>query len=112
VSQCLAMRLDEGLVFLSDTRTNAGVDSVGTYRKLAELPLVSLPELAASEEPAPGALAQESLAKRASSPGCRRSLGGKDAGSVHLRRCGRDRGRRITTIRHSRGPSACYTKPS
>src|ERR1700744_1757197 len=27
------MRLDEGLVFLSDTRTNAGVDSVGTYRK-------------------------------------------------------------------------------
>ena len=28
------MRLDEGLVFLSDTRTNAGVDDVGTYRKL------------------------------------------------------------------------------
>jgi putative proteasome-type protease len=28
------MRLDEGLVFLSDTRTNAGVDNVGTYRKL------------------------------------------------------------------------------
>jgi putative proteasome-type protease len=28
------MRLDDGLVFLSDTRTNAGVDDVGTYRKL------------------------------------------------------------------------------
>jgi putative proteasome-type protease len=30
----LALRLDEGLVFLSDTRTNAGVGNVGTYRKL------------------------------------------------------------------------------
>lgn len=28
------MRLDEGLVFLSDSRTNAGVDNVSTYRKL------------------------------------------------------------------------------
>ena len=34
VTYCLAMRLDDGLVFLSDTRTNAGVDDVGTYRKL------------------------------------------------------------------------------
>jgi putative proteasome-type protease len=34
VTYCLAMRLHEGLVFLSDTRTNAGVDNVGTYRKL------------------------------------------------------------------------------
>ena len=34
MTYCLAMRLDEGLVFLSDTRTNAGVDNVGTYRKL------------------------------------------------------------------------------
>jgi putative proteasome-type protease len=30
----MAMRLDEGLVFLSDTRTNAGVDNISTYRKL------------------------------------------------------------------------------
>ena len=30
----MAFRLDEGLIFLSDTRTNAGVDNVGTYRKL------------------------------------------------------------------------------
>jgi putative proteasome-type protease len=34
VTYCLAMRLDAGLLFLSDTRTNAGVDNVGTYRKL------------------------------------------------------------------------------
>jgi putative proteasome-type protease len=34
MTYCLAMRLKEGLVFLSDTRTNAGVDNVGTYRKL------------------------------------------------------------------------------
>ena len=34
MTYCLAMRLDEGLVFLSDTRTNAGVDNVSTYRKL------------------------------------------------------------------------------
>lgn len=34
MTYCLAMRLTQGLVFLSDTRTNAGVDNVGTYRKL------------------------------------------------------------------------------
>jgi len=34
VTYCIAMRLDDGLVFLSDTRTNAGVDNVSTYRKL------------------------------------------------------------------------------
>ena len=34
VTYCMAFRLDEGLIFLSDTRTNAGVDNVGTYRKL------------------------------------------------------------------------------
>ena len=34
MTYCLALRLDEGLVLLSDTRTNAGVDDVGTYRKL------------------------------------------------------------------------------
>jgi putative proteasome-type protease len=34
LTYCLALRLDEGLVFLSDTRTNAGVDNVGNYRKL------------------------------------------------------------------------------
>lgn len=34
MTYCLAMRLDEGLVFLSDTRTNAGVDNISSYRKL------------------------------------------------------------------------------
>ncbi|WEF34540.1 peptidase [Pseudoduganella chitinolytica] len=28
------MRLEEGLVFLADSRTNAGVDQIGTFRKL------------------------------------------------------------------------------
>ena len=34
MTYCLALRLDGGLIFLSDTRTNAGIDNVGTYRKL------------------------------------------------------------------------------
>ena len=34
MTYCIAVRLDDGLVFLADTRTNAGVDNVGTYRKL------------------------------------------------------------------------------
>ena len=37
MTYCLALRLDAGLIFLSDTRTNAGVDNVGTYRKLQVL---------------------------------------------------------------------------
>ena len=34
MTYCLALRLDEGLVFLSDTRTNAGLDNVNTFRKM------------------------------------------------------------------------------
>ena len=34
MTYCIALRLDDGLVFLADTRTNAGVDNVSTYRKL------------------------------------------------------------------------------
>lgn len=34
MTYCLALRLDAGLVFLSDTRTNAGVDNISTYRKM------------------------------------------------------------------------------
>ena len=34
MTYCLAMRLDEGLVFMSDTRTNAGIDNISSYRKL------------------------------------------------------------------------------
>ncbi|MDV7341524.1 peptidase [Terasakiella sp. A23] len=33
MSYCLGMLLDGGLVFMSDTRTNAGVDSIASYRK-------------------------------------------------------------------------------
>lgn len=31
---CIAIRLDSGLVFLADSRTNAGVDHISTFRKL------------------------------------------------------------------------------
>ncbi len=34
MTYCLALRLHEGMLFLADTRTNAGVDDVGTYRKM------------------------------------------------------------------------------
>jgi len=34
MTYCVAMRLNEGLVFLSDSRTNAGVDHISTFRKM------------------------------------------------------------------------------
>lgn len=34
MTYCVAMRLEEGLVFVSDTRTNAGIDHIATFRKL------------------------------------------------------------------------------
>lgn len=34
MTYCVAMALDAGLIFLSDTRTNAGVDQIGTFRKM------------------------------------------------------------------------------
>lgn len=34
MTYCVGMRLNAGLVFLSDSRTNAGVDQVGTFRKM------------------------------------------------------------------------------
>lgn len=34
MTYCIAMRLNAGLVFLSDSRTNAGVDHIGTFRKM------------------------------------------------------------------------------
>lgn len=34
MTYCIAMSLDAGLIFLSDSRTNAGVDQVGTFRKM------------------------------------------------------------------------------
>ncbi len=34
MTYCVGLRLDEGLVFLADSRTNAGVDQVSTFRKM------------------------------------------------------------------------------
>ncbi len=34
MTYCVGLLLDEGLVLLSDTRTNAGVDNISTYRKM------------------------------------------------------------------------------
>ena len=33
MTYCVGMLLDEGLVCLSDSRTNAGVDNISTFRK-------------------------------------------------------------------------------
>ena len=37
VTYCVALRMNKGLVFLSDTRTNAGVDNISTLRKMFTL---------------------------------------------------------------------------
>ncbi|SDI49291.1 proteasome-type protease [Aliiruegeria lutimaris] len=34
MTYCVGLLLDSGLVFMSDTRTNAGVDNISTYRKM------------------------------------------------------------------------------
>src|SRR4029453_15488697 len=34
MTYCVGMQLDSGLVFLSDSRTNAGVDHISTFRKM------------------------------------------------------------------------------
>lgn len=34
MTYCVALRLDQGLLFMSDTRTNAGVDNISTFRKM------------------------------------------------------------------------------
>ena len=34
MTYCVGMLLEEGLVMMADTRTNAGIDSISTYRKL------------------------------------------------------------------------------
>ncbi len=34
MTYCVAMRLNAGLVFLSDSRTNAGLDQISTFRKM------------------------------------------------------------------------------
>ena len=34
MTYCVAIKLDAGLVFLSDSRTNAGLDQISTFRKM------------------------------------------------------------------------------
>jgi putative proteasome-type protease len=34
MTYCVATLLDTGMVFLSDSRTNAGVDQINTFRKM------------------------------------------------------------------------------
>lgn len=34
MTYCVAMSLDQGLVFMSDTRTNAGIDNISSFRKM------------------------------------------------------------------------------
>lgn len=34
MTYCVAMRLESGMVFLADSRTNAGVDHIATFRKM------------------------------------------------------------------------------
>jgi putative proteasome-type protease len=34
MTYCIGIRLDAGLVFLSDSRTNAGLDQIGSFRKM------------------------------------------------------------------------------
>ncbi len=34
MTYCVGMRLNRGLIFMSDTRTNAGVDNISTFRKM------------------------------------------------------------------------------
>ncbi|RYG35294.1 MAG: peptidase, partial [Burkholderiales bacterium] len=34
MTYCVGMMLDEGLVLMSDTRTNSGVDNISVFRKM------------------------------------------------------------------------------
>ena len=34
MTYCIGIRLDAGMVFLSDSRTNAGLDQISTFRKM------------------------------------------------------------------------------
>lgn len=34
MTYCVGLKIDKGLVFMSDTRTNAGIDNFSTYRKM------------------------------------------------------------------------------
>ena len=76
MTYCVAMCVDEGLVFLSDTRTNAGVDHISTARKMSVF-----------EQPGERVLVFD-VADRAKPPQCIRMLERIGARRHRLRRTG------------------------
>ncbi len=34
MTYCVGIRLNKGIAFMSDTRTNAGVDNISTFKKM------------------------------------------------------------------------------
>ena len=34
MTYCVGLKIDRGLVFMSDTRTNTGMDSISTFKKM------------------------------------------------------------------------------
>jgi len=34
MTYCVGLRLDRGLIFMSDTRTNSGVDNISVFKKM------------------------------------------------------------------------------
>ena len=102
MTYCLAMRLDDGLVFLADTRTNAGVDNVSTYRKLHVLRPGAGPRCSCCESAGNLATTQEVLDRidrDLADPGGHESLATVDAPvrGRAVRRPAEPRGRRAST---------------
>ena len=116
MTYCLAMRLDEGLVFLADTRTNAGIDNISTYRKLHVLRpapdrvfvLESAGNLATTQE------VLDRIQRDLDTPGEHESLATVEpavrGGAVH--RAARPRGGRSRTARRWRRSAPTAPPPS
>ena len=49
MTYCVAIRVADGLVFASDSRTNAGADQISTYSKMHRIEGLPRPPLAALE---------------------------------------------------------------
>ena len=43
MTYCVAMHLEDGLVFISDSRTNAGIDQISTFTKSVSYTHLTLP---------------------------------------------------------------------
>ncbi|MBL8379113.1 MAG: proteasome-type protease [Burkholderiales bacterium] len=78
MTYCVAIRQDKGLVFLSDSRTNAGVDQISTFRKMHvyEIPgervmvLLTAGNLAITQSVASGLKAQMDMGSEKSLANC------------------------------------------